>query len=48
MEAAGTWISILPPVAFALPWVARPLLGAAWPYMTLLLTGPNQPAAAAE
>jgi hypothetical protein len=48
METANTGISILPPVAFALPWVARPLLGATWPYMTLRLPGRNQPAAAAE
>jgi hypothetical protein len=48
METANTGISILPTVAFALPWWACPLLGAAWPYMTLRLPGRNKPAAAAE
>jgi len=41
MQTAGTWISILAPVAFGL------LLRAALPYVTLRLLG-RRPAAAAE
>ena len=41
METAGTWISILPPVAFGL------LPGAALPYLTLHLLG-SKPTAATE